>query len=318
MAGAGRRVPGRPPAGGFATVFLLEPNRTPYDLNFSLGRIPVRIHPMFWLMGAVLGWNTMHDGPQFLLLWIACVFVSILVHELGHVLMGQVFGTSGHIVLYSFGGLAVGSNGMANRWQRIAVSFAGPLAGFVFMGAVALVVAVALPAQLAYVKYTLYPLVHLRLGLEDVLLVLGPPTLLGRAIEYLVQINLFWGLLNLLPIWPLDGGQISREVLTWLTPANGVRASLGLSGVVAGVLALNSAWIYFKKQPLIPHLDYGSGYMALFFGLLALQSFMTMQQVPRQGQSTRRWQRREDEEERMPWERDPDYWKSGRRDPWDD
>ena len=67
----------------------------------------------------------------YLVLWIICVFVSILIHEMGHVLMGRLFGAEGHIVLYSFGGLAIGSKRLADRWQRIAVSFAGPLAQFI-------------------------------------------------------------------------------------------------------------------------------------------------------------------------------------------
>jgi hypothetical protein len=48
------------------------------------------------------------------------MFISILVHELSHVLMGQAFGAYGHIVLYGFGGLAVGSNQLNVRWQRVA------------------------------------------------------------------------------------------------------------------------------------------------------------------------------------------------------
>src|SRR5438105_4366565 len=111
------------------TLFL-EPERTPYDWNWRIFGIPVRVHPLFWLISVILGWDTVHEGFQYLLLWIGCVFVSILVHELGHVFMGQVFGSPGYIVLHSFGGLAVGSSALQNRWKRIAVYFAGPLAGF--------------------------------------------------------------------------------------------------------------------------------------------------------------------------------------------
>src|SRR5260370_37399027 len=60
--------------------------------------------------------------------------------------------------------------------------------------------------------------------------------LLKRAVSYLVWINLFWGILNLFPIWPLDGGQISRDLLDWILRANGIRVSLGISIVVAEVL----------------------------------------------------------------------------------
>src|SRR5579859_1208651 len=50
--------------------------------------------------------------------------------------MGRLFGSDGHIVLYSFGGLAVGSNALDSGWKRALVSFAGPLAQFVLLGLV--------------------------------------------------------------------------------------------------------------------------------------------------------------------------------------
>ena len=99
---------------------------------------PVRIHPMFWFINVILGWDATMGrgggGVPSLLLWVGCVFVSILVHEFGHVLVGRLFGSHGYIVLYSMGGLAVGSNHLDRRWQRIAVSFAGPFAEFLLLG----------------------------------------------------------------------------------------------------------------------------------------------------------------------------------------
>ena len=35
---------------GVAIVFLFEPDRTQLDLNFRVFGIPVRVHPMFWLV----------------------------------------------------------------------------------------------------------------------------------------------------------------------------------------------------------------------------------------------------------------------------
>ena len=117
-------------------MFLLEPAETQFDLRWNMFGVPVRVHPMFWLMTAFLGWNltSRDNGLRLLLLWIICVFVSILLHELGHVFVGRFFGSRGHIVLYSFGGLAVGSKALASRWQRIAVSLAGPLVQLLLFG----------------------------------------------------------------------------------------------------------------------------------------------------------------------------------------
>ena len=36
-------------------MILLEPGHTPYDLHFRVFGIPVRVHPMFWLVAAIMG-----------------------------------------------------------------------------------------------------------------------------------------------------------------------------------------------------------------------------------------------------------------------
>jgi stage IV sporulation protein FB len=274
-------------------VLMLEPNRTPLDLNWRMFGIPVRIHPLFWAVTALLGWSSMALGFKFLLLWIGCVFVSILIHELGHVFMGRFFGADGHIVLYSFGGLAIGSNALSNRWQRIAVSIAGPLADFLLLGVLMLGLffydrnqVLAFPEK-----------VKAMLGLPyDTTFFSYKQTLQAVAIDNLIWINLVWGVVNLLPIWPLDGGQVSRDLLDWFFPRQGLRLSLVLSVVVAGLMVI--PFLYRKEY-----------YNALFFGLLGLSCFMTLQQLrkvqgPRGEDPDDRWH-----SDRAPWERDPDYWK---------
>jgi Zn-dependent protease len=245
------------------SVFF-EPTRTAYDLNFRMLGVDVRVHPMFWLMSVLLGWSAIQLGFAYLAAWVACVFVSILVHEFGHVLMGRLFGTHGHIVLYSFGGLAVGSSALRNRWQRIAVYLAGPGAGFVLFGLVWLL--------------TQY------VDLER----LSP--LMLDVLDDLFWINLFWGLLNLAPVWPLDGGQISRDFLDWLLPGRGIRVALGVSIVTAGLFAVNALAVS-SGRPLIPFIRFGGVYTALLFGALAFNSYQMMQF----------------ESARRPWDRDDRY-----------
>ena len=89
---------------------LTEPNPTPWDLRWRMLGTNISVHPFFWVLSAMLGWGWFNDGGfRLLLVWVACVFVSILLHEFGHVLMGRLFGSRGqYIVLYSFGGLAIG------------------------------------------------------------------------------------------------------------------------------------------------------------------------------------------------------------------
>lgn len=284
-------------------MLLLEPDRTPYDLQWRMFGIPVRVHPMFWLVTALMGQNALEDGIGYLLLWIACVFVSILIHEMGHVVMGTLLGSpGGHIVLYSFGGLAIGSSDLPYRWQRIAVSLAGPLAGFLFIGLVILGFFLFAPQRIILLEQSPYLLIRYRESL-----------MIQIALFDLVFINIMWGLLNLLPIWPLDGGRISRELFEGFIPRNGVRYSLIISLVLAGLFAVNSLVGHLSKKPLIPFLFSGGLFAAILFGLLAVGSYLELQKQrrePRWREGLDPWERDPDSR-RAPWERDADWWKRG-------
>jgi Zn-dependent protease len=206
---------------------LAEPNRTPYDLSWEMFGIPVRIHPMFWLVAVVLGWNWTQPplGLSYLFLWVLCTLVSILIHELGHVFMGQVFGARSEIVLWSFGGLAIGSLNVARPEQRIAVLLAGPGAGLLLYGLVKLVLVVAGPSLADYLD--------------------TPPNLVWAAFQMLLWMNLVWNVLNLVPIWPLDGGRVCGEVLMLAMGREGLKLSLVISIVLAALVAL---WAFFPEQ----------------------------------------------------------------------
>ena len=268
-------------------MFFLEPNPTPYDLRWQMFGISVRVHPVFWLVSAIMGWNALELGFQYLLIWIACVFVSILIHELGHVWMGLAFGSHGKIVLYGFGGLAIGSNVLDKRWQRIAVCFAGPLAGFLFLAVLFLMLRLRdpglFPVWLTTAKQDLgLPVnrIELRAQIEH----MASKPLEFFVVSQLIFINLLWGLVNLLPIWPLDGGQISRDVCEGVSRDRGLTWCFGISLVLAGLLAIHSLMAE-NGRPLIPFLSFGSTFSAILFGLLALQNFQLLQHA----QSQRRW-----------------------------
>jgi stage IV sporulation protein FB len=254
--------------------------------------ISVRVHPMFWVISAILGWNLMEEkaGVPFLLTWIGCVFVSILIHELGHVVAGRMFGAFGNIVLYSFGGLAIGSSNLSRRWQRLIVYLAGPAAQFLLLGLL-----------LALVRQ---PAIRERLGHYPLAI---------AALLFLIEINWLWPMVNLLPLWPLDGGRVSRELFQWWLPRQGVRISLIVSLLVAAVIALNTlaaAYDYPSLERLHPWLailNMGSPINAVFFGIFAIIAITELQQLGGSSRS-RRWER-EERQERLPWERDPDFWK---------
>lgn len=188
-------------------MLLGEPPRTQYDLQFGLFGFPVRITPFFWLAAVLLGWSGTQGNPHQLLSWVLAVGISILIHEMGHAFAFRYFGTHSHVVLYHFGGLAVPDGQVSNTrdpYRQIAISFAGPAAQVV---AAVLVMAGVLASGHA---------IPLGGFIGQLLPVVDAPLLpfnaLGLFIAYFLIVSVYWALLNLLPIYPLDGGQISREL----------------------------------------------------------------------------------------------------------
>jgi Zn-dependent protease len=238
-------------------------------LNFNLFGIHVRVHPMFWLVTAILGWDFQdpQGGMKYVALWVVVVFISILIHEMGHVLMGRIFGSDGHIVLYGFGGLAIGSSDLTKRWQRNLVYLAGPFAQFVILGIVLGVFFFSLATRTQ----------------------LAEPV--GILLFQLIGVNSVWPVLNLLPIWPLDGGRISRETFEWLMPEKGTATSLIVSMIVSGFFAIISL-AAASGAILIPFFS-GSIYMSLFFALFAVNNFQEWQMV--RYRSRRPWENQPDE-----------------------
>lgn len=243
-------------------MMLGMPSTTPYDLRFRLLGIPVRVHPFFWLVAALLG-GVGSGSVQSVAIWVGCVFFSILVHEYGHGLMGRAFGFQPGIVLYGMGGLCYSEAERQSPGQRLAVLICGPGAGFALFG---LVVA------LLYTRYGVTPLEALSLiglgGASPMPAVLKMRTI-GTAgiltVLFLMQINLFWGVLNLLPIWPLDGGQITQVLLGLASPRHGRRWGHVVSLLTAGTLALVS-YMLWKDM-----------FRALFFGFFALTNYQILQ-----------------------------------------
>ena len=234
---------------------LLEPQPTRYDLNFGLFGTPVRVHPLFWVLSAILGWGAIArpDNPLlYLFVWIVAVFLSILLHEFGHIWMGKLFGTDGYIVLYSFGGLAVGSNDVRYRWQRILVSLAGPA-----------------------IQLVLWLGLHAVVYFGGAAWLVRQPDLVVDLYDQLWYINLFWPLLNLLPVWPLDGGQVCREVCSIFSSRDGQRVSLMVSVGVAGLLAVNG-FMGANGRGFLPYVPAGR-YTGFLFAMLAFKSWMLLQ-----------------------------------------
>ncbi len=91
------------------------------------------------------------------------------------------------------------------------------------------------------------------------------PVAIRDLIQNMVTISIFWGLLNLLPVYPLDGGHITRDVLVRINPRDGIRQSLLLSLLVAAAMAVVGMSVW---QSL---------FATILFGLLAFQSYQALQ-----------------------------------------
>ena len=214
---------------------------TPYDLRFRLFGIPIRIHPLFWLIMVLLS-----GQPESLMaagVFVACAAVSIIVHELGHGLMGRLMGYPPRgIVLYAMGGYCEFSGQRQEPWRRLLILLAGPGAGFmIVILSMLLTTDLILPAD-SFSNSEVY----------------------WRAVNDLFWINLIWGILNLLPIWPLDGGQVAGVALGLLNPSQGERWGHVISLLFAGCVAVLAAvW-----EQLFP---------AVWFGYFAYINYQILQ-----------------------------------------
>ena len=210
------------------------------SLTFRLGAIPVRVHVSFLVVSAMLGASgrvTLAGLVQ----WVLVVFVGVLLHELGHAYMGMAFGLVPQIDLQGMGGLTSWTAGTRSRisaGQRIAISVAGPMVGVVIGGATG-------------VWWKLQP--HVSPQLESLLWAV-------------VLVNLGWGILNLMPILPMDGGNVLYTVLQQVTKGRGEIPARAVSAVLATALGL-----FFLVQ-------YHSFLWALYpFGMFAIINVRALQ-----------------------------------------
>jgi Zn-dependent protease len=160
--------------------------------------IPIRIHwsaPAGILVFALISWPRLNSRGFDVAVWrmaaalagIAIVASLILMHELAHSLVAGIWRVRTHgIYLHICGGLALVMDPLAlslKPWQQMAIFGAGPASNLVCFGATGLLACV----------------VHGRIAV--------------RMLAAIAALNLGIASFNLLPIWPLDGGQLFRAFL---------------------------------------------------------------------------------------------------------
>jgi len=124
-------------------------------------------------------------GIHYALLWIPILFLSVLIHELAHAAMIGIFGFgSSQIVLTGMGGVTYNRR-RAKPWQDMLISLAGPFSSF-GLALLTYWIAVSVPA-------------------------LRHDAFMRAFLPYMYIANKWWGMFNLIPVAPLDGGHAVRE-----------------------------------------------------------------------------------------------------------
>lgn len=211
-------------------------------IRLRLFGIPLEIGPSFFLVVILIGLplpalqaGRWEDALAQVAIFGLVVTVSVVAHELGHALTARRFGAEVSMRLYALGGLTAwsGDPRLFTPGRRVVIAAAGSLVGLVIGG-------------VAY-------------GLA-LLGVLAPTGRLGRyALEMVILVNVVWGLINWLPVRPLDGGHILAGTLEAIWPKRGpmVADVVFLVTAVAGTVlafrfgllfaALLGLWLSFSE-----------------------------------------------------------------------
>ena len=207
---------------------------------FWMLRTLVKVRYSFFVTAVLFGMGA--RSKRALAVWIAVSFVAILLHELGHAMAARAFGGTPEIELYSFGGLTRSAWAEGTPWhQRVIVCLAGSGVGFVLGG-------------LEYAR--------------EIFAAGHGSYLMALAGRYFLWITLGWGLFNLLPLLPMDGGLALTEVLEHrLGGGRGQRLARKISVVtgaagVAGGLVLGQMWA------------------ALLCGIFAIDNYQRLRGLP--------------------------------------
>lgn len=207
----------------------------------AVGKTPIYIDLSFLILCGLFVILNMERGQPiaYALLWIPVLFISILVHELGHAgaIAALGFGAS-RISLAGFGGYTENFR-RAKPWQDVLISFAGPFMSFVLAFVVSVVI-------------RRFPQ-------------LGGDPMMAALLPTLQWANIAWGIFNLFPVYPLDGGQIVRNLSRIVVSDETSFKFSAWSSIVIGVLLAGYGIIT------------RSFFLAAIAGMLVFQNYQRLQ-----------------------------------------
>jgi Zn-dependent protease len=182
---------------------------SPISLGTIFG-VHVRIDPTMLFAFVYLLIQGSSGGTQGILDYLTYgvfLFLSVFLHECGHAVGAYLFGIRTlDVTLHFFGGYARLSRPPRTRLAEVVVSFGGPAANLLIAG-------------LLYL--------WLDAGIDNFRL-----AWFAGVIAYA---NWFLALFNLLPGYPLDGGSITRAVLSNWMPDVRARLIVAYIGVIIGL-----------------------------------------------------------------------------------
>ena len=210
-------------------------------LRFRFGPFPVTVYVSFLVVAAFLAylWTgagslSTRDAVPLLLAYIAVVFVSVLVHELGHALVGRAFGGAPEIRLEGFGGVTYPRlQERPSAWKQVVLSIAGPVAGL-GLGLLATVVGRAFPPE--------------------------PGSPVASILDLIQWTSVGWAVLNLLPVLPLDGGHVLQALLEGVRRRPSFTLASWISALVAAAVAI-CGWFILRAP-----------FLTVWFALFAMNN----------------------------------------------
>ncbi len=166
--------------------------------------IEIRLHLTFLFLPVFI-WSTEAAAPDAnsaarVLGLVGIIFGSVVLHELGHALVARGSGIPAKgIILLPIGGVTILDEANVipdplNAWRRdIRIAIAGPLVNLFVAGVSAFILVAAIP---------------------NFALAARPLLSSGNLLRSIVWANLYLGLFNLLPAYPMDGGRVLRAVFS--------------------------------------------------------------------------------------------------------
>lgn len=178
--------------------------------------IPIRVHASFLLIvlwAAYLGLMNSNEGwlrgAAFMVVFVLMLFLCVVLHELGHSLVAQLFGVKVHdITLWPIGGVARLAKMPERPYQEFLITAAGPSVNILLaLGLVALALIWIGPAELARMITSPWQLQRVLSSMS------------GQALVLLLAANNgLLALFNLVPAFPMDGGRLLRSLLAVALP----------------------------------------------------------------------------------------------------